>query len=260
MKRILVLLLMATTLAAYSQTTAPTNDLSTVNTVKPKLGQKMAFEAAYKLHITKFHKGDEKIRTYEILSGENMGYYHLVNGERSFADMDKERADAAAHNLDLDKNFFPLLEDTRNGTYRFIDSLSIRPEVEAESFTVNVNHLKQTLNQADYRREQARGIKINKNSTAPFFVNLSISYWEQLWDGSDQVTVSIRNLKDGFKSLQAGYFGTPAPPPPGTPSFRDNYIKEYGYTAWDDRVKLLEGAVEKNEQYIMRLRKDLSSQ
>lgn len=260
MKKILLFLLMAVTLTAYSQTPAPTNDLSTVNTVKPKLGQKMAFEAAYKLHIAKFHKGDEKIRTYEILSGEYIGYYHLVNAERSFADMDKERPDAAAHNLDLDKNFFPLLADTRNGTYRFIDSLSLRPEVEAESFIVNVNHLKQTLNQADYRREQARAIKLNRNSTAPFMVSLSVSYWEQLWDGSDQVTVSIRNLKDGFKSLQPGYFGPPVPPPAGTPSFRDNYIKEYGYTAWDDRVKLLEGAVEKNEQYIMKSRKDLSSQ
>lgn len=260
MKRILLLLLMVTTLAAYSQTTAPANNLSTVNTVKPKLGQKMAFEAAYKLHIAKFHKGDDKIRTYEILSGEYIGYYHLVNAERSFADMDKERPDAAAHNLDLDKNFFPLLEDTKNGTFRFIDSLSIRPDVVAESFIVTVNHLKQTLSQGDYRREQARGIKLNRNSTAPFMVNLSMSYWEQLWDGSDQVTVSIRNLKDGFKSLQPGYFGPPAPPPAGTPSFRDNYIKEYGYTAWDDRVKLLEGAVEKTEQYIMRIRKDLSSQ
>ena len=51
MKKILVLLLMGTTLAAYSQKT----DLTTVNTVKPKNGQKMALEEAYKLHMAKFH-------------------------------------------------------------------------------------------------------------------------------------------------------------------------------------------------------------
>lgn len=257
MKKILLLLLIVTTLAAYSQTTAPVNDLSTVNTVKPKLGQKMAFEAAYKVHIAKFHKGDEKIRTYEILSGEYMGNYHLVNGERSFADMDKERPDAAAHNLDLDKNFFPLLEDTRNGTYRFIDSLSIRPEVVAENFIVTVNHLKPGLNANDYRRELSRNVNIIKTLKGGFFENLSTAFFEQLWDGTDQVTVSIRRLKDGFKSLDPGYF---APAPTGSPNFRQEYTTQYGGTAWDDRVKLLEGAVVKTEQYIMRLRKDLSSQ
>jgi len=257
MKKIFLLLLMATTLTVFSQQAQQTKDLATVNTVKPKPGQKMAFEAAYKLHIAKFHKAEEKLTVYEILSGEYAGYYHLVNSGRAFEDFDKERPDAAAHSLDLDKTFFPLLEDTKNGTYRFMDSLSLRPEVEAEKFVVNIGHLKQGLVIADYRRELARGIKINKNAKGPFIESLSLSYFEQLWDGSDQVTVSIRNLKDGFKSLQAGYY---APNPAGTPSFRDDYVKAYGHTAWDDRVKVLDGAVVKNETYIMKLRKDLSSQ
>ena len=253
MKKYLLLMLMATSLSAYSQKT----DLTTVNTVKPKLGQKMAFEAAYKLHVAKFHKATEKISVYEILSGDYTGYYHLVNTGRSFADFDKERQDAGAHSLDLDKNFFPMLEDTRNGTYRFIDSLSYKPDTTSEKFVVNIAHLKQDLNIADYRRELARSVKINMLSKNPFFVSLSFSYFEQLWDGSDQVTVTIRSLKDGFKSLETGYYGTT---PAGSPSFRDLYAKEYGHTAWDDRVKLFEGSVVKSETYIMRLRKDLSSQ
>lgn len=247
------MLFMAISLTAFSQK----KDLVTVNTVKPKLGQKMAFEAAYKLHVAKFHKADEKIGVYEILSGDYAGYYHLVNGERSYASMDGERPDAAAHSADLDKNFFPYLEDTRNGTYRFMDSLSLRADVVAEKFVVNVSHLKQDLNINDYRRELSRNVKIYLNMKQVFFANLSFAFYEQLWDGSDQTTVSIRNLKDGFKSLEPNYFGTN---PPGTPNFRDDYVKEYGHTAWDDRVKLMEGAVVKSEQYIMRQRKDLSSQ
>ena len=77
MKQILFLLFMVITMSAYSQT-QQTTDLVTVNTVKPKPGQKMAFEAAYKLHIAKFHQIEEKINVYEILSGEYAGYYHLV--------------------------------------------------------------------------------------------------------------------------------------------------------------------------------------
>ena len=253
MKKIFFLLLSVITIAAYSQKT----DLSTVNTVKPKNGQKMTFEAAYKQHIAKFHKTEEKITVYEILSGPYIGYYHLVNRDRSFADMDKERADATAHNLDLDKTFFPLLEETINGTYRFIDSLSLRPDVVAEKYVVTVRHLKQSLNIDDYRRELARGVKLNRSAKGPFIENLSVTYFEQLWDGSDQVTVSIRNLKDGFKSLESGYFGAA---PTGGPTFRDEYVKAYGYDDWDKRVKLMDDAVEKTEVYTMKLRKDLSSQ
>ena len=256
MKKIIFMLFMVLTMTAYSQT-QQTKDLVTVNTVKPKPGQKMAFEAAYKIHIAKFHKTEERINVYEILSGEYAGYYHLVQGGRSFEDFDKTRSDAAAHALDLDKNFFPLLEDTRNATYRFMDSLSLRSDVVAENFVVSVNHLKQGLVIADYRREAARTVKIQKKLKTPFAENLSFSVFEQLWDGSDQVIVNIRNLKDGFKSLQANFYG---PATPGTPSFRDEYAKEYGHAAWDDRVKLLDSAIIKTETHINRFRKDLSSQ
>lgn len=253
MKKILLPVPMVTTMAAYSQRT----DLATVNSVRPKKGQKMAFETAYKQHIAKFHKTDEKISVYEILSGTYQGYYHLVNSGRSFADFDKERADAVAHDLDLDKTFFPLLEETMNGTYRFMDSLSLRPEVTAETYVVTVNHLKQDLVLSDYRRELARSVKILSTLKTAFAENLSYSFYEQLWDGSDQVTVSIRNLKDGFKSLEQGYY--PAAPA-GTPGFREVYEKTYGFDAWDAREKLLDDAVVKTEVYIMKFRKDLSSQ
>ena len=253
MKRTFLLLFMALSLAAFSQKT----DLSTVNTVKPKLGQKMAFETAYKVHVAKFHKADEKMSVYEITSGEYAGYYHLVNSGRSYADMDKDRADATAHSMDLDKTFFPYLEDTKNGTYRMIDSLSLRPEVMADKFVVTVRHLKMDLNFGDYYRELGRGVRINKKMKSGFYDNLSFTLFDQLWDGSDQVTVSIRNLKDGFKSLEPNYYGAN---PPGTPSFRDEYVKEYGHTDWDERVKVMEGAVVKTEVYTMKRRADLSSQ
>lgn len=252
MKKLLVLLLMVTTCAAYSQKT----NLATVNTVKPKLGQKMAFEAAYKQHIAKFHKAEEKINVYEILSGPYNGYYHLVNSGRSFADFDKDRADAAAHDMDLDKSFFPLLEETINGTYRFMDSLSFHSDVQAERFVVNVRHIKSSL-ESDYRAESARSAKTLGKLKGTFWDNLSLSVFEQLWDGSEPIVVTIRNLKDGFKSLETDFYGAMQP---GAPTFKDEYIKAYGTADWDKRVKLLDDAVVKNEQYIMKLRKDLSSQ
>jgi hypothetical protein len=252
MKKICLLLFMVLSMAANAQK----KDLSTVNTVKPKSGQKMAFEAAYKTHVAKFHKAGDNINVYEILSGANAGYYHLVEGSKSYADFDKERPDGSAHRLDLDKTFFPLLENTINATYRYIDSLSLRGDVVADKFVVTVRHLNSSLDFNEYRKELARSANVNKNQKGGFWENLSYGVWEQLWDGSNQVTVSIRSLKDGFKSLETDYYGaTPA----GTPNFRDLYSKMYGNTAWDDRVKLMDKAVDKTEVYLMKYRPDLST-
>ncbi|MEO5647120.1 MAG: hypothetical protein ABIQ56_02095 [Chitinophagaceae bacterium] len=252
MKKILLFVFMLTSLATYSQKT----DLSTVNTVKPKKGHKMAFEAAYKLHIAKFHKADQKQNVYEILSGPLTGYYHLSAKGRSFADLDKVRPDANAHSLDLDRTFFPLLDETINGTYRYVDSLSIRPEVVADKYIVNVRHLHQNINMADYTREMVRSAKIYRSMKDGFMGNLSTAFSFKLWTGSDPVTITIRNLKDGFKSLEDGYYGIAVE---GSPTLKSEYITAYGMEAWDARLKIIEGAVAKSEQYIMKLRKDLSS-
>ena len=250
MKKLFFLFLTVLTAATYSQNA----NLSTVNTVRPKKGQKMAFEANWKQHLAKFHKADNKQAVYEILSGTHAGSFHLVNGQRSFADMDKERPDANAHNLDLDKTFFPLLEEqSMNATYRYMDSLSFRSDVQAEKFVVTVRHIKPSL-EGDYRRELAKAVKVLDKTSGKFFENFSFNIFEQLWDGSDPVVVNIRQLKDGFQSLDMNFYG------PIGDSFREAYVKAYGTADWDKRTKLLEEAVVSNEQYIMKLRKDLSSQ
>lgn len=253
MKQILTTLLMTFAVFAYAQK----KDLVTVNSVKPKKGQKMAFEAAYKQHVAKFHKADEKISVYEILTGDHQGTYLLVNSGISYADFDTDRSDATAHNIDLDKTFFPFLEETKNATYRYVDTLSMRPEVEAVSFQVTVTHLKQGINMGDYYRERFRSVKIWVMLKGEFWESLSVAFFDQQWDGSQQVTVSTRKLKDGFKSLEQGYYKVN---PTGTTTFRDEYVKLYGYDAWDARIKVLDNAVEKSEVYLMKLRKDLSSQ
>ena len=108
--------------------------------------------------------------------------------------------------------------------------------------------------EADYRKESARGVKVINKLTGKFWENLGVAVFEQIWDGSDPVVVNIRNLKDGFQSLETDFYGSL-----GT-SFRDEYVKQFGTADWDKRVKLMEDAVVKNETYIMKLRKDLSSQ
>ena len=68
--------------------------------------------------------------------------------------------------------------------------------------------------------------------------------------------VSVRSFKDGFKSLQQYYYG---PAQEGDSGFRNMQAKTYGYTAWDERQKMLDLAEEKPGIYIMKLRKNFSS-
>lgn len=252
MKKIIFLLFMASALAANAQK----KDLLIVNTVKPKLGQKMAFEAAYKVHVAKFHKAEEKLNVYEIITGKYNGSYHLVNGGRSYADFDKERTDAGVHATDLDKTFFPYLDETKNGVYRWMDSMSFHSDMQAERFMVNVRTISLSL-QEDYRKELKRSVVIAKMMKGKFWDALSLNVYEELWDGSEPMVVTIRNLKDGVASLETDFYGAT---PPGTPTFKDEYVKAYGTLDWDKREELMKDAVVKNEVYVMKLRKDLSSQ
>lgn len=231
--------------------------LYTVNFVKPKAGMKSTFEANWKAHLAKFHKTADKRNVYEVMSGPNIGYYHIVEGPISFADMDAVKPMAKEHGLDLEKNFSPFLEpNTMNGTYRWDDTASFNPTVKADKFLVTVTHVK--FGQLDETiRESRRGSLINAkiNPTSRFSVNV----YTQIWSGSDPVRVSMRNLKDGFKELETDYYGPNTMAPN---AFKDAYIKDYGQDAWDARQKVLDNNanVQSREIFILKFRKDLSSE
>lgn len=235
--------------------------LYTVNFVKPKAGMRSAFETNWKAHLAKFHKTENKRMVYEVVSGSHIGEYHIVAGPIGYADMDTERFNAKDHGLDLEKNFSPYLEDERlNATFRHDDTASFNGSVTAEKFQVTVTHLKMGTQQATMR-EARRGsliqAKLNPNPT------FSGNTYVQIMQGTKSVMVQIRNLKDGFKELDNRYFPpNPNPPAQGTNPFKDAYIKDYGQEAWDARSKLLDNNanIESREVYLMKLRKDLSSQ
>lgn len=230
-----------------------------VNFVKPKAGMRSTFETNWKAHLAKFHKTDDKRTVYEVLSGPHSGEYHIVEGPIAYADMDTERPNAKEHGMELEKTFSPYLEpNSRNATYRWDDTASFNGKVTADKFLVTVTHVKLNMI-TETIREGRRGSLVNAkiSPTSRFSVNV----YSQIWSGSGPVRVSIRNLKDGFKELETDYYG-PNPLANQPNAFRDAYIKDYGYDAWDARQKVLDknANVESREVYIMKLRKDLSSE
>jgi hypothetical protein len=230
-----------------------------VNFVKPKPGMQSTFEAKWKTHLAQFHKTDNKRTVYEVMSGSHNGEFHIVEGPIAYADMDTERPNAKEHGLDLEKNFSPYLEpNSMNGTYRWDDTASFNGNVTADKFQVTITHIKFGM-QVETLREAKRTSLINAKLNPTN--RLSYNFFVQVWAGSDPVTVTIRNLKDGFKELENNYYG-PNPMANQPNAFKDAYIKEYGYDAWDARQKVLDNNanVASREVFIMKLRKDLSSE
>lgn len=182
--------------------------------------------------------------------------YHIVEGPIAYADMDKVKANAKEHGLDLEKNIIKLEDNSMNATYRWDDTASFNGKVKADKFLVTVTHVKYAQIQ-ETTRESRRGslIQAKLNPNSQFSYNL----YTQILAGSDPVRVQIRNLKDGFKELETDYYG----PNPNLPNaFKDAYIKDYGQEAWDARSKLLDNNanVVSRDMFIMKFRKDLSSE
>ena len=248
MKRLLCLLLCAATITAFGQGST----LYRVNVVKPKAGMRAGFEASWKTHLDKYHNTSEKRMVSQILDGPMNGAYVIAEGPVSWADLDKEQANAKEHSLDLDQNFSPKLDvGGSNSVYRWADTLSYHGDVKASKFIVTITVLKDGTG-GDVMTEMRRTALINAkiNSTGSYNV-----FIKQL-AGNSPTVVTRRNLKDGFKELDSNY-------DPNMVSmrnqFKDAYIKDYGQEAWDKRLKLQVDAVVSREQHLEKYRADLSS-
>lgn len=236
---------------ASSSLFAQNKNIYSVSMVKPKIDMYNAFETSWKLHVSKFHKGDNKIMVNEILSGPYSGYYEFVHGPMTFADMDKERADKSAHDLDWEKTCATKLAvETPNNYYRFLDTLSFNGDVKVEKYMVTVTQVKPGK-MGEYQAEVRRGVKLAPIMNNPF----SINRYVQLWSGTDPVLVTLNRLKDGFKQMEANYFG-----PPPSPNFQETYIKQYGQEQWDKRLKFLDENIVQSTVFLKKYRKDLSSE
>lgn len=247
MRKIIFLLL--TVAAMYAS--AQTRSLVGVLTVKPKLGQKAAFEAAWKAHLQKFHQQDttNSRGVYEITSGARTGCYYLVSSGLSWADMDMERASDKQHDLDYETTVTSKLEwENASEIFRWADTLSYRPEVEASKFLITNYHIK-TGKQSEVVDEVKRAIAVNKKINSP----VSYDGFIQQLTGSKPAVVIIRHLKEGFKELDADFNKGL------NEKFKTTYIEMYGWEQWQKRVNAISETMELVEQEMVKYRADLSS-
>ena len=244
MRKVLILILVLVCAGAYGQGNVLYNALL----VKPKIGKAGAFESAWKAHVAKFHNGDDKRSVYEILTGDNAGSYHLVDGPSSFADMDKEGGNKTEHDKDFDNSVAPTIE-SQSGSfiYRFVDSLSYNM-IQAAKSTATVYNLK-LGKMPELVAEVKRAKQVNESIKSPG----STAVFIKMMPGSSPQMVIFANLKDGFKQLESNYF------PGQADKFREAYVAMHGQAAWDKRLAMLQEITTSYETFLYKHRPDLSS-
>lgn len=247
MRKILFFLL----LAGASHSFAQTKSLLSVLTVTPKLTEQQNFETAWIAHLKKFHQNDTTDRrsVFEILSGVRTGSYYITDGNMSWADMDVERTTDKAHDQDYSSTISSTLEsESGEVIYRLADTLSYNPGVQATKFLVTIYHIK-TGKQDAVTDEIKRAIAVDKKINSP----VSFDGYIQTLAGSKPVVVIVRNLKDGFKELDADYHKGL------NDQFKAAYIEMFGQPQWDKRMTSLGELTDLTEQEMLKYRADLSS-
>jgi hypothetical protein len=240
-----VALLLAASFASFSQG----KTLVSVNELKPKPGMGLEFESAWKAHNAKFHSGPDKRNVFEILSGPRTGSFLVVEGDMSYADLDIDKPGTADHKADVQKNLSPRLDPSAGRSfYRFADTLSYNP-TNTEKAVLTITKLK-VGKFGDYSAVLKKVQQVNAERKWPG----STSAYVQLWAGSSPTIVTVRNLKDGFKELEMGYY-----PGFGPNSFPEAYTKTFGADGWAQYLKATTELVDSQEQYIVKWRKDMSS-
>jgi hypothetical protein len=247
MRKILFFLLFAGLGHSYAQT----KSLVSVLTVTPKITEQQNFESAWIAHLKKFHQNDTSNRrnVYEILSGVRTGSYYIVDGRLSWGDMDVERSNDKEHDQDYSSTVSSTLEsESGDVIYRWADTLSYNSNVQATKYLLTAYHIK-TGKQDDVTDEIKRSIAVDKKINSP----VSFNGYIQTLAGSKPTVVIIRNLKDGFKEIDADYHKGL------NDQFKAAYIEMFGQAQWTKRMTSIADLTDLTEQEMMKYRADLSS-
>jgi hypothetical protein len=163
--------------------------------------------------------------------------------------MDLERANDKQHDLDYETTVTSKLEwESASDLFRWADTLSYRPEVQATRFLLTAYHIK-TGKLSDVTDEVKRAIAVNKKINSPS----SYDGFIQQLAGSKPSVVIIRHLKEGFKELDADFKKGL------TDQFKTAYIEMYGWEQWQKRMNGVAENMDLVEQEMVKYRADLSS-
>jgi len=209
----------------------------------PKPEKIAELEKALTAHAQKFHTGEWKWRTYEILSGPDAGGYHVVEGPNSWAQLDERNDISAAHTSDWNTNVSPLTTTQGSQGYSVY-----REELSSTGLTdytekIAITHVYPKQGCTDTIIGLLKKIKVVWQKT-----NEPVAVYQASGSGAPQLVLVFR-YKTGWKERDPGF----------RKSFMERYKAEYGNNAYNDYLAVIQQFVEKSWAEMLIYRSDLSS-
>jgi hypothetical protein len=165
----------------------------------PKVDKVQEFEKALTAHIQKYHSGDWKWRVYEIQTGPDAGGYHIVEGPKSWDEIDKRGNLGADHTNDWNKNVAIYLTDRYSSGYNeFREDLSTT-QLGAFTDKITITHVFPKPGMGNIVEASLK--KVKKGWAAG---NQTVAVYQSVASGPGQYSLVYR-LKDGLKELENGY-------------------------------------------------------
>jgi hypothetical protein len=209
----------------------------------PRSEKVAEFEKAITAHAQKYHTGDWKWHTYEILSGPDAGGYHVVEGPNSWAQLDDRKDISKEHTTDWNSNVSPLT--TGQGMQGFAiyrEDLSSVPLLEF-SEKMAVTHIFPKQGYGDTVAAIIKKVKaVWQKSNEP------VAVFQASGSGPTQYVLVFR-YKTGWKERDPSF----------RKPFMERYKAEYNDSGYNDYMAAVQQFVERSWSELLSHRQDLSS-
>lgn len=238
MKKMLALLLLLPLL-----TLAQKKNVINSFRVQPKPEKISEFEKALTNHAQKYHTGDWKWRVFEVQSGPESGFYHVVEGPNSWDDIDGRKDISAEHTADWNKNVAPLTTGAgMSGFNLFREDLST-VQLTDYSDKIAITHIYPKVGYTDKVEEILK--KVKKAWEAG---NQTVAVYEASSSGPAQFGLVFR-YKQGLKERNSDF----------RKPLKERYNTVNGEDSFDNYLQAVRDYIDKAWSELLFSRADLSS-
>jgi hypothetical protein len=209
----------------------------------PKSEKVTEFEKALSSHAQKYHTGDWKWRTYEILSGPDAGGYHVTEGPNSWAQLDDRKDISKEHVADWNTNISPLTTGQGSqGFSAYREDLSSVPLLEFAD-KMAILHVFPKQGYSDTITALIRKVKVVWQKS-----NEPVAVYQASGSGPSQFVLVFR-YKTGWKERDPSF----------RKPFMERYKTEYSDSGYKEYMAAIQQFVEKSYTELLSYRADLSS-
>jgi hypothetical protein len=223
--------------------TSQTKNVVSVFRAFPKPDKITEFEKALTAHALKFHTGEWKWHTYEIISGPDAGGYHVVEGPNTWAQLDERKDISKEHVTDWNTTIAPLT--TGQGLQGFAvyrEELSSAPLLEF-SEKMAVVHVFPKQGWGDTLAALLKKVKVVWQKS-----NEPVAVFQTSASGPVQYVLVFR-YKTGWKERDASF----------RKPFMERYKAEYNESGFKDYMSVIQQYTERSWSELLSYRADLSS-